>query len=147
MRNLEWPPLWLAAALALVWGIDRVLPFGLFGAAGRVVGGGLILAGLGLMGLASLQMMLARTTVIPHEVPRALVSSGVFRFSRNPIYLGDALVLTGVILWWDVPLALPLVPVFMAIIQVRFILAEEDRLRAKFGPEFEAWSRRTRRWL
>jgi protein-S-isoprenylcysteine O-methyltransferase Ste14 len=89
----------------------------------------------------------ARTTIVPRETPAALVTGGIFRFSRNPIYLGDALVLAGVVLWWDVPLAAPLVLLFILVIQTRFILAEEAVLRATFGPAFDAWAARTRRWI
>ena len=147
MKVFDWPPVWLLAALGLVWGMDRAMPVSLFGAAGDWVGGVLILAGLGLMALAVAQMRLARTTFIPRRDPRVLVTGGVFAFSRNPIYLGDVLVLTGAVLWWDVPLALPVVLGFMAIIQARFILGEEARLRAHFGPEFDEWAGRTPRWV
>ncbi|MBP9952601.1 MAG: isoprenylcysteine carboxylmethyltransferase family protein [Cypionkella sp.] len=147
MKAFDWPPIWLAAALALVWVIGRALPLPLFGGAARWVGGGLVLGGLVLMATAAAQMRLARTTFIPRRDPSALVTGGVFAFSRNPIYLGDALVLAGAVLWLDVPLALPVVLGFMAIIQARFILGEEIRLRAHFGPQFEAWARKTGRWL
>lgn len=147
MRSLDLPPVWLLGFLVLVWLLDPVLPWGLFGPVGPLVGAGLALIGFGLMGLALARMRRAGTTVIPRRDPEALVTDGVFRFSRNPIYLGDALVLAGAILWWDVPLAAPVLPLFMWIIQTRFILGEEARLRAAFGAAFEEWARRTRRWL
>jgi protein-S-isoprenylcysteine O-methyltransferase Ste14 len=147
LRILDWPPVWLVGFLVLVRGLAWALPWRLFGALGHGLGAGLVGTGLALMGLAAAQMGVARTTVIPRGQPRALVTGGVFRISRNPIYLGDALVLTGAILWWDVAPALLLVPVFMAIIRARFILGEEAGLKARFGPDFAAWSARTRRWL
>ncbi len=146
-RILDWPPVWLIAALSIVWMLDRVAGAGFFGPAGHRVGTFIMLAGFALMGIAVVQMMLARTTFIPRADPSALVTGGIFRLSRNPIYLGDALVLAGVILRLDVPLALPLVLIFMAVIQRRFILAEEAKLRIHFGPQFDAWAARTRRWI
>lgn len=146
-RLLDWPPVWLVGFLFLVWGLDQVAPWGLFGATGRKLGAVLVLMGLALMVAAVVQMTLARTTVNPRGTPAALVTGGVFQFSRNPIYLGDALVLAGALLWWDVPLATPLLPLMIGIIQFRFILGEEARLRAGFGPAFEAWSQTTRRWI
>ena len=146
-RLLDWPPLWLVGFLILVWGLDQALPWGLFGAVGRKLGVILALMGLALMIAAVVQMTLARTTVNPRGTPAALVTGGVFQFSRNPIYLGDALVLAGAMLWWDVPLAAPLLPLFIGVIQTRFILPEEARLRAGFGQAFADWSRTTRRWL
>lgn len=147
LRWIDIPPTWLGLALAAVWGLDRVLPLHVFGALGDGAGSVLMVLGLALMAAAVLQMMLARTTFIPRRDPAALVTGGVFRLSRNPIYLGDALVLFGFILWRDVPLALPLVPLFMAFIAGRFIRGEEERLRARFGEIFELWAARTRRWL
>lgn len=144
---LDLPPVWLLLSLALVWALDRVLPWGLFGPLGRTVGATMIVAGLALMTAAAGQMLARRTTVIPKNDPSALVTGGIFRLSRNPIYLGDALVLAGAILWWDVPHGVPVLFAFMALIQHRFILDEEARLRRGFGPAFEDWAARTGRWI
>ena len=151
LKWIDMPPVWLAGFAALAWiGADAVrhylpgLPLahpllGLSG--GLLVGGGLLL-----MGLAVLEMRRAQTTVIPHNTPAALVTSGIFSRSRNPIYLGDALLLAGLCLRWGWPTLL-LVPLFMAVIQDRFIRPEEARIAEKFGPSFTEWSARTRRWL
>lgn len=145
---IDLPPLWLALTLLIAWGISLVVPgLGFGGAWAGWAGVALVGAGLLLMGLAAATMMAARTTVIPHRDPLALVTGGVFRLSRNPIYLGDALVLAGFILRWDAVPALVLVPVFVWLIDRRFIRAEEARLRAAFGAEFETWAARTRRWI
>lgn len=146
-RVLDWPPVWTAGFVTLTWVLDQVLPWGMFGPGGRVMGAVLIVTGLALMALATGQMMLARTTFIPRRDPSALVTSGVFRLSRNPIYLGDMLVLSGAVLWWDVPLGAILVLLLVLVIQHRFILGEEARLRAAFPQDFARWAARTRRWL
>ncbi|MBW6507429.1 MAG: DUF1295 domain-containing protein, partial [Rhodobacteraceae bacterium] len=114
---------------------------------GGWVGGGLVLAGLVLMAAAAAQMVALRTTFIPRRDPQALVTGGVFALSRNPIYLADALVLTGLIIWWQAFWALPLVPAFMAFIARRFIRGEEARIAARFGADWQAYAARTRRWL
>jgi protein-S-isoprenylcysteine O-methyltransferase Ste14 len=147
MKTIDLPPLWLLVFAAMTVLVDRVIHLPLFGGAGIRAGQLCIGVGVVLMGLAAITMLRARTTVIPHRDPAALVTHGVFSVSRNPIYLGDALVLLGVVLWRDAVLALPLVPLFMAVITWRFILPEEDRLRRAFGPQFEAWAARTRRWI
>lgn len=97
--------------------------------------------------LAVTEMRRQKTTVIPHLEADHLVQSGIFKRSRNPIYLGDVLLLAGFILRWDAPLALPLVPALMWVLQRRFILPEEDRLRRKFGQAFEHYTQTTQRWL
>ena len=144
---IDLPPVWLAGAIALVAVAERLVPYGTFGPWAEAIGLALILAGLVLMLAAVVQMVMRRTTVVPRQQPKALVSGGVFRISRNPIYLGDAMILTGVVLWRDVPLAAPVVFAFIALIQNRFILPEEGRLRAAFGAQFDAYAKRTRRWL
>lgn len=147
MKWLDLPPLWLGLFLGAVWLLGRLVPFHPFGAAGDVLAAGLAVIGLGLMALAVAEMARAKTTVLPHREAARLVTTGVFRLTRNPIYLGDAALLCAAILWWDVPVALPLVPLFLTVIRERFIRDEEARLRSGFGPDFDIWSLRVRRWL
>lgn len=147
LHVLDWPPVWTVAAVLLVWLAAQVWPWPVAEGLSRGLGGGLVGAGLALMGAAVVQMAMARTTVIPRRAPSRLVRGGVFAVSRNPIYLGDALVIAGAALWLQVPWMLPIVPVFARIITRRFILDEEARLRAAFGPEFQDWAARTGRWI
>jgi len=91
----------------------------------------------------------ARTTVNPTrpEAASSLVATGIFRFTRNPMYLGLFLVLAG----WAAHLANAAAlagPLLFALYITRFqILPEERVLAAKFGPDFEAYKLRTRRWF
>ena len=148
MKWLDLPPIWLAGFLALAWTVGRLFPDLAIDAQWlRWLGAALALGGIALMLLAIRQMAQAKTTVVPHRDPSALVTSGVFRYSRNPIYLGDALILTGAILWWGTALASPLIPIFMWVIGRRFIAPEEARLKAGFAEDFTRWSEETRRWL
>lgn len=149
LRWIDIPPVWLALSCALAWGQARLWPMGLgFGGAwADFLGGVLVGAGVLLMLLAVYEMTRQRTTVIPHREASALVTTGIFSRSRNPIYLGDALVLTGLILYWDAVLALPLIPVFVWVIERRFIVPEEDRLRRKFRADFARYGQKVRRWL
>lgn len=146
---IDLPPLWLALMIAGAWAQARFLPLGLsFGGAwadfagGILVGGGLIL-----MLLAAHEMRRAQTTIIPHRDADKLVQSGIFSRSRNPIYLGDVMVLAGLILRFDAVLALPLVPVFLWILEKRFVIPEENRLRRKFRADFARYCQKTRRWI
>jgi protein-S-isoprenylcysteine O-methyltransferase Ste14 len=143
---LDLPPVWLAAHLLAAWLLAPVSP-PVLGKPGILAGIGLVGLGLLITLLAAAQMALARTTVIPRRTPSALVTSGLFAWSRNPIYLSDVLILLGAILWLDAILALPLVAGFVWLIQNRFILDEEARLTERFGPEFDLWAAHTRRWV
>jgi protein-S-isoprenylcysteine O-methyltransferase Ste14 len=143
---IDLPPVWLLGHVIAVWGLSFVAP-PLFGGFGDWAGAGLVGLGVAIAAIAAAQMTLARTTFIPRRNPSALVSTGLFALSRNPIYLADALILTGAILWLDAVVALPLVAVFVWLIQTRFIRDEEARLTMAFGPEFDLWAARTRRWI
>ena len=99
------------------------------------------------MFVSAAQFAARKTTVIPHREPVALVTEGVYRFSRNPIYLADVAILIGALLWWQAYAALIIVPVFMAVIEWRFIRLEEKKLQAHFGTAYHRWAERTRRWL
>jgi protein-S-isoprenylcysteine O-methyltransferase Ste14 len=145
-RDIDIPPIWLALHIGAAWVLSLVSPPA-FGAWGAVVGPGLVGLGALVMAAAALQMVQARTTVIPRRNPSSLVTGGLFAWSRNPIYLADAVILLGAILWLDVALGLPLVASFISLIQARFIRDEEARLTEAFGPEFDLWASRTRRWF
>lgn len=148
MKWIDLPPIWLAGFLFCNFALGRSGYFGSpFGDWADLPGAILLGLGIVLMVLAVVQMTRHRTTVVPHREADALVSSGIFGLSRNPIYLGDALVLAGVVLMSGPPVAGLLVPVFMVVIRQRFILPEEARLSRRFGSEFETYARRVRRWI
>jgi len=147
MKHLDYPPLWLIGAIALTGLIAKATPGLGFGRWGGLVGTFLIAAGIVLTVAAVLEFRKARTTVIPGRNPSALITSGVFRYSRNPIYLADVFFLTGVIFWWNAVLALPLVPGFIWVIRARFITWEEARLSETFGAGYEAYKDHTGRWM
>lgn len=148
MKWIDLPPIWLVGFLALSFGLGRAGFFGdPFGDWADLPGTVLVGLGVGLMFLAVFQMARYRTTVIPHRDADALVTTGIFGLSRNPIYLGDAMVLAGAVLLFAPPVAILLVPVFMLVIRQRFILPEEARLSRRFGREFDDYARRVRRWI
>ncbi len=148
-RTLDLPPVWLLAFLALAWTQARHFPMGLsFGPVwADLLGGLLVGGGVRIAVLALTEMRRQRTTFMPHAEADRLVTSGVFRFSRNPIYLGDVMILTGLILYWDAVPSLVLLPVFVWVLEKRFIVPEEARLRRKFVAEFRKYEQQTRRWL
>lgn len=149
LRYIDIPPVWLLAALCLAWAQKTYAAFGLgFGPVwADLLGGLLVGAGLLLIALAAYELRRHRTTIIPHRDAAALVTTGIYSRSRNPIYLADSLILAGMILYWDAVLSLPLIPVFVWLIETRFILQEEKRLRRNFGTKFARYEKQTRRWL
>jgi protein-S-isoprenylcysteine O-methyltransferase Ste14 len=102
---------------------------------------------LAVAGIAEFQG--ARTTINPlsPDTATSVVTSGVYRMTRNPMYLGMALVLAGVAAWRASLLGLVLVPVF-CLYMTRFQIKPEERaLQATFGQEFRNYMARVRRWM
>ncbi|MEX0320409.1 MAG: isoprenylcysteine carboxylmethyltransferase family protein [Ruegeria sp.] len=149
MRRIDLPPVWLVGFAVLAWLQSRHLPSGLSleGGFTDLISGLLIGGGVLLMVLAVVEFRRHRTTIIPHETPSAMVQTGIYKRSRNPIYLGDVLILTGLVLRFDAVLSLVLIPVFAWVLERRFILPEEDRLRRSFRADFARYERKTRRWV
>ncbi|MFU8779062.1 MAG: methyltransferase family protein [Roseovarius sp.] len=149
LKWIDMPPVWLAGFLAVAWlqssHYGMRLGFGEIWA--DLLGGLLVGAGILLVVMAAMEFRRHKTTIVPHETPERVIQSGIFRRSRNPIYLGDTLILAGLILRWDAVLALPLIPVFVWVIEKRFIIPEEDRMRRKFRMDFARYCEKTRRWL
>lgn len=91
----------------------------------------------------------AKTTINPAQIDRAsrVVTGGIYRFSRNPMYVG----LTALLVGWAVFLAVPLTaigPIAFALFMHRFqILPEERVLAAKFGRDYLEYKQRVRRWI
>lgn len=97
----------------------------------------------------AVEFLRAKTTVNPltPASTRALVQTGVYRFSRNPMYLGQLLVLLGWATWLGNGLAYLCAMLYVLYIN-RFQIAPEERiLAAKFGAAFLAYKQRVRRWL
>ncbi|WP_424833103.1 methyltransferase family protein [Ruegeria sp.] len=149
MRRIDVPPIWLIGFAALAWVQGRFFAFGLSldGAITDLLSGLLIGAGIILAVMAVVEFRRHCTTIIPHQTPTTMVQSGIYKRSRNPIYLGDVLILAGLILRFDAVALLVLVPVFVWVLERRFILPEEDRLRRTFRVDFARYERQTRRWI
>lgn len=108
-----------------------------------------MLSGLALNLLPKLAFRSARTTVNPLRPAAAtsLVTGGIYRHTRNPMYLGQALVLLGGMLGLGSAAALLVVPLFVGWITRFQILPEERVLSARFGADYAAFRRAVRRWL
>ena len=144
---LDWPPLWMLGGVAVIW-IIGLLPLGLgFGAFGPGLALACLVLGLWLMLKALLAMHAQGTTINPRGQPQALVTTGVFALSRNPIYLGDVLVLLAATFWVNSLLGLFVVGAFVWVVNQRFIAVEEDRLADAFGDQAAEWFARVRRWI
>ena len=149
--KLKIPPALVFALFAgTMWGLSSRCPAAAFPVPLRLPLAALLSATGLLAGAAGvLTFLRARTTVHPGRPDHAsaLVTTGIYRFTRNPMYLGLLLMLAG----WSLALAngwaAVLLPAFVAYMNRFQIRPEEDALRKKFGAEFDAYAVSTRRWL
>jgi protein-S-isoprenylcysteine O-methyltransferase Ste14 len=88
-----------------------------------------------------------KTTVKPFEISQTLLTDGVFRITRNPMYLGMVLILLGVAMLLGTLSPFLICVAFAVLIHVRFILVEEQMLAERFGRQWEDYRDRTRRWI
>ena len=128
--------------------LDRQWPLAIGADQVRVPLAWLLLAGWVLLTASSFWLFRQkRTSVMPARPASALVTAGPYPFTRNPMYLGLALLTASVSLfldtWWPILLLVPA----LRIVQ-RFVIAREERyLRRRFGAEYDAYTRQVRRWL
>jgi protein-S-isoprenylcysteine O-methyltransferase Ste14 len=101
-----------------------------------------------LLALCTREFLVAgRGTLAPWDPPRRLVTSGPYRFSRNPIYLGVLSVLIGWCLLWDSRVLEIYLAVTLGVFLFRVLLLEEPWAAKRFGAEWRAYRARTPRWL
>lgn len=150
LENRIPPPLVAVLFVVAMWACARWLRLLDLSFPGQSLATGLLVgAGLGVIAFAIAQFARARTTIDPLHPAAAskLVSGGVFRLTRNPMYLGMALVLAGLAVRLGDGGSALLVAGFVAWI-TRFQIAPEERaMRANFGDQFEAYAARVRRWI
>jgi protein-S-isoprenylcysteine O-methyltransferase Ste14 len=112
-----------------------------------VMGWLLILVGLGIGAWAITTFVRARTTVLPNQPSNALVTSGPYQFSRNPMYVGLTTLYVGLALVFDLVWPVLLLPLAIAGLRYLVIRREEYALERAFGEEYIRFKVRVRRWL
>lgn len=142
------PPVYLLLTLGAMAGINYLLPIARFGSEPCTYAGiALIAGGVSIAAVAAGAFWKAGTPVIPFEKSTALVTGGMFRFTRNPMYLGMIVLLLGAgLIFGSIGALLP-IPLFAWIIIRNFIRGEENFLQEIFGDEYLAYKRKVRRWL
>ncbi|SIN87516.1 isoprenylcysteine carboxylmethyltransferase family protein [Salinivibrio sp. ES.052] len=87
------------------------------------------------------------TTVDPLQAPSALVTTGIYRYTRNPMYLAMVLIIAAAGLYFNALWCWGMIPAFMAYLSATFIPAEEARLLRQWPEAFEAYKARVRCWI
>ena len=148
VKRIIYPPIWLLLGLIAIFALNELYPGLRFTSlAGQLAGGLLILVGLLLLVSANGLFVRAGTDVIPFRNVSVLITDGVYRYSRNPMYLGMFAVLLGCAVTVGASTALAVPLLFALVVEIRFIRPEEDMLRQLFPDEYPAYCARVRRWL
>ena len=144
------PPVLMLLAAGLMWVLDHWMPLGQWiSAPWNRLGGLMAAVGIAVDLAALVRFRKVGTTVNPLDPSKAsrLVTDGIFRVSRNPMYLGLVLLLIGWGVWlgsaspWLVP------PLFVVVITLVQIIPEEQALSRNFGEEYVLYQRSAARWM
>jgi protein-S-isoprenylcysteine O-methyltransferase Ste14 len=150
-NTLPWPPVIYVAAVAVAILAHWLMPLPWLPiqlAEFFFAVGWLVVAGAIAIDIAAMRAMSrARTTIMPHRGSDHLVTGGPFSFTRNPLYLGNTMLMVGVglisgILWFIL-----LAPIAAFVTQKLAIEREERHLELRFGKKFRDYSKKVRRWI
>lgn len=142
------PPAYYGAAFAAAMVLQRTVPLDVPGGRTRaLLGAAILVAGLALDVAGVASVLAHRTTIVPHRPVAKLITTGIYRFSRNPMYTGLAIVVAGGALlaatWWP----LLLLPLALVAVRQLAIKPEEAYLVECYGSVYADYRLRVRRWL
>lgn len=148
VKRIIYPPMWLVFGVVGIFALNEFAA-GLryTGQASQIAGGGIMLAGLALLVVAGGLFSRAGTGVVPFRDVKVLVTHGIYARTRNPMYLAMALVLAGVAVTVGALSALIVPPLFIAIVDWRYVRPEEILLHALFGDDYADYCARVGRWF
>jgi protein-S-isoprenylcysteine O-methyltransferase Ste14 len=142
------PPVIYLGSLGIGFGLDALIGTGSVPSTVRVpIGAASIIAAGGLLASFLSAFRRAETPVDPYTPSEAIVTDGPYRLTRNPAYLGMALMYAGIAIVANAPWALVPLPVAIAVIDRGVIAREERYLERKFGRPYVDYKRRVRRWI
>ena len=136
--------LWLGVGLLFRWALafPAVVP-----RPWHLLGWALVGGGLSVPLVSVKRFRRAGTSPRPWETPTALVAAGLYRFTRNPMYLGMATALLGAAVLLRTPEMLAVPIAFLFTLNATWVPYEESVLSTRFGAAYDDYRRRVRRWL
>lgn len=142
------PPVYLFSSIVVMVLLDWLVPIGFN--TGPILwgfGGCFISLGILLDIYCALQFRRANTGIVPFHPATAVVETGPYKITRNPMYVGMALIQLGVIVILGNPLAFAPLAMFLCIIQKNFIEGEERYMEETLGQPYLEYKNRVRRWI
>lgn len=144
------PPVAFGLAILGMWLMKRYIPSGHYSLPYQSAAAAALVV-IGVLAVICSLRLFARAGTTPNPMAPGnateLVTSGVYRVSRNPMYLGDAIMLLGVAVWFGSWFAFVWLGAFILYIDRLQIRAEEAALTARFGDRYARYQREVRRWL
>jgi protein-S-isoprenylcysteine O-methyltransferase Ste14 len=134
----------IVASLVLEWLVPTSFVHGAFR---WILGALFFVAGVALNVIGFVTQKRAGTDPIPFNPSTRIVAHGLYRFTRNPMYIGFALCALGLAILVNSAWMLLAVPVGFILIDRTVVTREERYLERKFGEEYLAYKRRVRRWI
>jgi protein-S-isoprenylcysteine O-methyltransferase Ste14 len=142
------PPVYVAISLLVMLFLNFVIPGPqIISKPWNLLGILLMMLGMASAAVAVRTFMRAGTSPEPFHTPSALVTGGIYRISRNPIYFGFLLVLLGVAVLLRSVTPYLVIAVYAVLIERNVIRVEERMIAEKFGEQWVEYKKRTRRWL
>jgi len=141
------PPHYFIFSVLLMIAIAMLLGGELLGTDVVYLGAVPMLVGVVIAAIGSRQFSIAGTNIIPLSESTALVTNGIFKYSRNPMYTGMILFLAGLALLLDNAWNWVVVVGFTILIRQWFVLREEILMEQTFGAGYTAYQARVRRWV
>ncbi|MAI14349.1 MAG: isoprenylcysteine carboxyl methyltransferase [Rhodospirillaceae bacterium] len=142
------PPIVMLIFIGLIYGSTNYVTADVFPYQ-NLLSLGILFFGLGFMFLGVREFKKNKTTINPldPEAASSLVTSGVFRVTRNPMYLGMSFILLATSLFHGAWMGLPLIILFVVYITLFQIRPEERAMQSLFGAAFDAYKAKVRQWI
>ncbi|MGV6813606.1 MAG: methyltransferase family protein [Phycisphaerales bacterium] len=142
------PPVWMILSIAAVIALDAFIPpITIITPPYSRIGFVLIALGLSIVATCFFQFRKHHTTIHPGHTPTTLLTTGIYRYSRNPIYLAMAIIILGSCTATGNLVTFPIILIFVGIITSLFITHEEHTLTNEFGHAYTTYRQSTRRWI
>ena len=142
------PPGWLLISLIAMTGLHFYLPIArIVEVPWSYLGAVFIVIGIIVSATGAATFRRAGTPVKPFERSTMLVTHGIYRFTRNPMYLGLLLVQVGAAIAFGTLSPWFPIPAFFLIVRTQFVRGEEEFMEGIFGADYLAYKRRVRRWI
>lgn len=147
-RSLHLPPTYHLMAIIVMIALNSIFPlkeiilapYNYLGFTFVLIGTGMSLGGAFMFGKA-------KTPIIPFKKSTRLLTTGLYRYTRNPMYLGMILVLIGVFILLGSITPFLVIPPFVWLMQRKFVAVEERHLEETFGEQYRAYKQTVRRWI